>query len=50
LKDLEKLEAQAGANELPVFDVEFQSRTPFRRYVILPEWVFDTLMAESGRR
>jgi len=50
LKDLMKLEGQAGKGELPVFDVEFQGVTPHKRYVILPEWVFDTLMEEAGRR
>jgi len=50
LADLKKLEAQASSGELPVFDVEFQSEKPVKRYVIVPEWVFDTLMTESGRR
>ena len=48
--DLEKLEAQAAAGELPVFDVEFQSVSPPKRYVIMPEWAYETLMVESGRR
>jgi hypothetical protein len=50
LADLKKLEAQAASGELPVFDVEFQSESPARRYVILPEWAYETLMHESGRR
>lgn len=49
LDDLEKLERQAYHDELPVFDLEFQGTTT-KRYVILPEWVFDVLMEESGRR
>lgn len=50
LADLKKLEAQAGSGELPAFDVEFQSESPAKRYVILPEWAYETLMHESGRR
>ena len=50
LADLKKLETQAASGELPVFDVEFQSVSPAKRYVIMPEWVYETLMEESGRR
>ena len=50
LADLKKLEAQAGSGELPAFDVEFQSESPAKRYVIMPEWAYETLMVESGRR
>lgn len=50
LEELMKLEKQAGSGELPAFDIEFQGINPHRRYVVLPEWVFDTLMEESGRR
>jgi hypothetical protein len=50
LKDLMTLERQATGNELPVFDIEFQCQNPPKRYVVLPEWVYQTLMMESGRR
>lgn len=50
LADLRKLEAQARSGELPIFDVEFQSESPSKRYVIMPEWAYETLMSESGRR
>lgn len=50
LEELLKLERQAGARELPAFDIEFQGVNPHRRYVVLPEWAFDALMEESGRR
>lgn len=50
LVDLKKLESQARGEELPVFDLEFQSESPPKRYVVLPEWVFETLMEEAGRR
>jgi hypothetical protein len=50
LEDLKKLENQASGSELPVFDIEFQSESPAKRYVVLPEWVYETLMVESRRR
>jgi hypothetical protein len=50
LSDLKKLELQAASSELPVFDIEFQSESPPKRYVIMPEWAYETLMSESGRR
>lgn len=50
LDDLEKLERQAYRDELPVLDLEFQDSSMPKRYVIMPEWVFDALMEESGRR
>jgi len=50
LADLKKLEIQAASGEMPVFDVEFQSESPAKRYVIMPEWAYETLMVESGRR
>lgn len=50
LADLKKLEVQAASGELPAFDVEFQSESPAKRYVIMPEWAYEALMVESGRR
>jgi uncharacterized protein YlaI len=50
LEDLIKLESQAASGEFPVFDIEFCGVTPARRYLVLPEWVYETLMEESGRR
>ena len=50
LKDLMTIERQAAGSELPVFDIEFDGVAPPRRYVVLPEWVYETLMTESGRR
>jgi len=50
LEELLKLERQASTGELPAFDIEFQGVNPHRRYVVVPEWVFDALMEESGRR
>ena len=50
LKDLTNLESHARGGELPALDIEFQGVNPPRRYVVLPEWVYETLMMESGRR
>ena len=50
LTELRKLETQATAGELPVFDIEFCGVSPTRKYVVLPEWAYATLMQESGRR
>lgn len=50
LNDLMTLESHARGGELPVLDIEFQCTNPARRYVVLPEWVYETLMVESGRR
>jgi hypothetical protein len=50
LKDLMKLEQQASKNELPIFEIGFQGEVPQRNYVVMPEWVYETLMVESGRR
>jgi hypothetical protein len=50
LADLRKLEIQAGHGELPIFDLEFCGVSPTRKYVVMPEWVYETLMEESGRR
>lgn len=50
LIELLKIEREASGSELPVFDIEFQRGLVHRRYVVLPEWVYETLMHESGRR
>jgi hypothetical protein len=50
LEDLTKLEQQATKSELPVFEIEFQGVNPHKSYVVMPLWVYETLMSESGRR
>lgn len=45
LEELRKLELEAGCQELPVFEIEFQNNPPFKRYVVLPQWAFDQLYA-----
>jgi len=50
LADLQKLETQATCGEFPIFDIEFQGGSLPKRYVVMPEWVYETLMCDSGRR
>ena len=50
LEVLKKLEMQANYGELPVLDLEFQGQHNPWRYVVLPEWAYEMLMKESGRR
>jgi len=50
LEDLQKLETQATCGEFPIFDIEFQGVFPSKKYVVMPEWVYETLMQTSGRR
>jgi hypothetical protein len=40
-EDLEKLESETAGGELPVFEIEFQDRLPYKRYAILPGWLYD---------
>jgi hypothetical protein len=48
LSELEKIEREASFGELPVFEVEFRTAQPAKRYVVLPYWVYDTLMEKSN--
>jgi hypothetical protein len=41
---------QANYGELPVLDIEFQVGPLHWRYVVLPEWAYEMLMTEAGRR
>jgi phage FluMu protein Com len=50
LEVLRQLEMQADYGELPVLDLEFQGNEGHWRYVVLPEWAYEILMKESGRR
>lgn len=49
LSDLQQLERQAAADELPAFEVEFQGVYPHRRFIIIPDWVYKTLKAEAHK-
>jgi len=44
LEELEKLEKEARGGEMPLFMVEFQGVHPFKRYVVMPEWVALSLL------
>jgi len=48
LEELRKIELEAAAGELPVFEIEFQVSPPFKRYVVLPGWAFDQLYANQS--
>lgn len=50
LEDIQKLKLQASGGELPVMDIEFQGVNPPERIVVMPEWAYETLMVEAGRR
>jgi len=43
LEELRKIEQEAAAGEVPVFEIEFQTGFPSRRYVVLPGWAFDQM-------
>ena len=45
LEELRKLEQEAGAGEVPMFEIEFQTNPPFKRFVVLPQWAYDQLYA-----
>lgn len=46
LADLEKIEREAASTETPLLEIEFQGVYPHKRYVVLPGWVFDSLMED----
>jgi hypothetical protein len=47
LEDLVKLERESSAEEYPLFMLEFQGVHPFRRYVVMPEWVALALLGQE---
>jgi ribosomal protein L44E len=47
LDDLKKLEREKSADEHPVFEIEFQCEKPFRRYVVIPQWLYSHLAEED---
>jgi hypothetical protein len=47
LETLMKLEREADTAEMPLLEIEFQGVHPFKRYVVLPEWVFTSLKERS---
>jgi hypothetical protein len=47
LEDLKKLERERTGDEHPVFEIEFQSEKPFKRYVVIPQWLYAHLTGEE---
>lgn len=46
LDTLLKIESEAVGEEVPYLELEFQGTSPSRRFVILPDWAFQHLLAE----
>lgn len=47
LEELIKVEGEAHGGEHPVMFIEFQHRPPFKRYAVIPEWLYVALVAED---
>lgn len=47
LDELKKLERERYGDEHPVFEIEFQSEKPFKRYVVIPQWLYEHLAEEK---
>jgi hypothetical protein len=43
LEELKKLEREVQGDEHPVFEIEFQSERPAKRYVVIPQWLYEHL-------
>ena len=46
LEELKKIESEAVGGELPLFEIEFQRDHPYRRYVVVPDWVMEKLLGD----
>jgi hypothetical protein len=44
---LKKIEREAGHGEMPIFEIEFQGEHPHRRYVVMPGWLFDSMLGDA---
>ena len=47
LEELKKLERERTGDEHPVFEIEFQCEKPFKRYVVIPQWLYSHLVGEE---
>jgi len=47
LEELKKLEREKTGDEHPVFEIEFQAEKPFKRYVVIPQWLYSHLAGED---
>ena len=50
LEELKKIELEVGAGENPAFFIEFQCQQPPKRYVVLPEWLYEYYASLVGDR
>jgi len=48
LAELVKIEIEAELGENPAFFVEFQCQSPPKRYVVLPEWLYEHYARSAG--
>lgn len=48
LADLVKVENEATAGEEPAFFIEFCCQTPVKRYVVIPEWLYESYARMAG--
>ena len=48
LADLVKIENEAELGENPAFFIEFQCQNPPKRYVVLPEWLYEYYARLAG--
>jgi len=44
LQDLLEIERHASGDEKPFLEIEFQGVFPHKRYVVLPDWAFQSLI------
>lgn len=48
LDELIKIENEAAGGEQPAFFIEFQGRQPPKRYVVIPEWLYEYYAGLAG--
>lgn len=49
LEELKKLERERVGDEHPVFEIEFQGERPFKRYVVIPQWLYSHLVEAEDK-
>jgi hypothetical protein len=47
LEELRKIESEVKGDEVPFLEIEFQGVHPSKRYVILPDWAFQSLLQKK---
>jgi hypothetical protein len=48
LDELMKIEREAAAGEQPAMFIEFQCQHPPKRFVVIPEWLYETYARTAG--